>query len=369
MPDINSVIAQWRPVVDTAARNAWSLYFGDGVETSTPTPSVLVNAGPHRDLYRFGSRWTPRKNPVLLIPPLAVSAHCYDLRPGQSLAAHLLGGNHTPYVVDYGTMGYADRAMGFEAWVDDILPEAIRVVSAQHGGADVSVIGWSLGGTMSLLTSAAHPELPIASIATIGTPVDYTKIPAISPLRLIGRFTGDAPLTSLTTLVGGLPASLVQASYKVTALQREVLKPWFVARNLLDTETLARMESVDKFMNAMPGYPAKAFQQICAQLMLGNALHTDSIELAGRRISLSAIDVPVLAIGGTSDVIAPMASAEAIESVLTGSPAVRFEKAPGSHLGLLAGPTAENTTWAFIDDFLAQTAAQPAIERPMNAMV
>ncbi|MGV0155057.1 alpha/beta fold hydrolase [Rhodococcus sp. GB-02] len=358
MLDISGLIATWRPTLDTAARNAWGLSFGDGVEKAERTPSVLISEGPHRDLYRFGALWTPKGKPVLLVPPLAVSADCYDLRPGQSLAAHLLGGGNTPYLLDYGTMRYSDRGMGFEAWVDDIIPEAIRSISDLHDGAAVSVIGWSLGGTMSLLTSSAHPDLPVASITAIGTPIDYTKIPAISPLRLIGKYTGDTPLTSATNLVGGLPAPLVQASYKVTALQREVLKPWFIVRNLHDTETLARMESIDNFMAAMPGYPGKAFQQICEQLMLGNNLFNDAITLAGREIKLSALKVPVLAIGGTTDVIAPIASAEAITSVLTGAPSVRFEEASGSHLGLVAGPTARDSTWTFIDEFLKENAPQ-----------
>ena len=358
MLDISGLIATWRPTLDTAARNAWGLSFGDGVEKTERTPSVLISEGPHRDLYRFGALWRPRGNPVLLVPPLAVSADCYDLRAGQSLAAHLLDGANTPYLLDYGTMRYSDRGMGFEAWVDDIIPEAIRTISDLHDGAPVSLIGWSLGGTMSLLTGSAHSDLPIASITAIGTPIDYTKIPAISPLRLIGKYTGDTPLTSATNLVGGLPAPLVQASYKVTALQREVLKPWFIMRNLHNTETLARMESIDKFMAAMPGYPGKAFQQICEQLMLGNNLYNDAVTLAGREIKLSALSVPVLAIGGTTDVIAPIASVEAITSILTGAQSVRFEKAPGSHLGLVAGPTARDSTWAHIDEFLKENAPQ-----------
>ena len=353
--DISGLLATWRPTLGNAARNAWGLSFGDGVEQPQRTSSMLITSGPHRDLYRFGDA---AGAPVLLVPPLAVTAHCYDLRPGQSLAAHLGNGGHTPYVVDYGAMRYADRGLGFEAWVDDILPEAIRTVSELHDGADVSVIGWSLGGTMTLLTASAHPELPIASITTIGTPVDYTKIPALSPLRLIGKYTGERPLTTVTDLVGGLPAPIVQASYRVTAPQRELLKPWFIAKNLHNTETLARMESIDNFMAEMPGYPGKAFQQICEQLILGNGLLNDTIMLAGRNIKLANLNAPVLSISGTSDVIAPVASAVAITSVLTGSPSVRFETAPGSHLGLVAGPTAKNSTWAYIDSFLEETTRQ-----------
>lgn len=346
----------WRPRLETLTRNAWGLTFGGGVRPAEPTPSEQIAHGPHRDLYRFGA--VAGDNPVLLVPPLAVPAHCYDLRPGQSLAAHLLGTGRTPYLVDYGTMTSADRGLGFEAWVDDIIPEALRHVSELHDGAPVDMIGWSLGGTISLLTGAAHADLPIRSITAIGTPIDYQEIAAIAPLRAIGRITGDKPLTSATWALGGLPAPLVQASYRVTALQRELTKPWFIARNLHDTETLARMESIDKFMAAMPGYPARFFHQVCTQLILGNALAAGGFRLGSRRVELSALSAPVLAIGGTEDVIAPVASVRRITDVLTGSPSVRFETAPGSHLGLLAGPGAKQTTWAHIDDFLTEAAPQ-----------
>ncbi|MCZ4556218.1 alpha/beta fold hydrolase [Rhodococcus maanshanensis] len=346
----------WRPRLNTLTRNAWGLTFGDGVQAAEPTPSEQITRGLHRDLYRFGPQIGT--NPVLLVPPLAAPAQCYDLRPGQSLAAHLLDSGRTPYLVDYGTMTSADRGLGFEAWVDDIIPEALRHVSELHDGAPVDLIGWSLGGTISLLTGAAHADLPIRTITAIGTPVDYTEIAAIAPLRAIGRITGDRPLTTATWALGGLPAPVVQASYRVTALQRELTKPWFIARNLHDTETLARMESIDKFMAAMPGYPARFFHQICTQLILGNTLAAGQFRLGSRTVELSALSVPVLAVGGTDDVIAPVASVARITDLLTGAPSVRFETAPGSHLGLLAGPGAKQTTWAQIDDFLSETAPQ-----------
>ena len=88
-----------------------------------------------------------------------VSIACFDLRPGQSLAGFLVGLGRPVYVVDYGDITFADRRMGFEDWYDDIVPSVIQRVSDEHGGADVHLIGWSLGGTISYLTGAAHPEL------------------------------------------------------------------------------------------------------------------------------------------------------------------------------------------------------------------
>lgn len=349
--------------LNVSLRNAWGLTFGGGVAPVRRTQSVLVHRERHRNLHRYGSGGTGA--PVLLVPPLAVPMHCYDLRPGQSLAAHLADSGRAPYVVDYGTIGYADRNLGFEDWIDDIVPGALRRVSEMHDGAPVDVVGWSLGGTLSLLTASAHPDLPIASVTALGTPIDYTRIPTMAVAQAVGRVTGHRPVTELTRLMGGLPAPLVQIAYRATAPQRELLKPWFVANNLHDTETLARMEAIDRFMAEMPGYPARLFYQMAEELVLGNGLLDGRITLGDRTIKLAELAVPVLAVGGTDDVIATADSVAAIVDVLTGSPSVRFEAVPGSHLGLLAGPGARDTTWRHIDAFLDERVDIP-VRVPRN---
>lgn len=349
-----------RDDLDLAARNAWALTFGGGIAPAHRTPSERLRTGPHRDLYRFGGPAGPDARPVLLVPPLAVSTACYDLRPGQSLATHLLDRGHVPYLLDYGTMTASDRDLGFEAWVDDIVPDAVRYVSDLHGGAGVDVVGWSLGGTISLLTAAADAGLPVRSVTAIGTPIDYTRIPVISPLRVIGRFTTERPLTAVTHLLGGLPAPIVQVSYRATAPHRELLKPWFVFRNLTNTESLERMEAIDRFMAEMPGYPARLFHQVCSQLILGNRLAAGEFHLGGRTVHLADVTVPVLGVGGTTDVIAPSAAVQPLADLLTGSPYVRFEAVPGSHLGLVAGPEARGGTWRILDEFLGDVVANSA---------
>ncbi|WP_072686826.1 alpha/beta fold hydrolase [Rhodococcus marinonascens] len=350
----------WSPTLNTLTRNAWRLSFGGGIAPVQRTPSTLIDEAPHQNLYRFDTAKSRGDRPVLLVPPLAVPSRCFDLRPGQSLAAHLAGTGKATYLVDYGTMGYEDRGLGFEDWIERIIPASIERVSRRHHGAPVDLIGWSLSGTLSLLTAAARNDLPIGSVTAIGTPIDYEAISVLAPLRAVGRFTGDRPLTIATGAMGGLPAPLVQASYRFTALQRELIKPWFIAKNLHATETLARMESIDRFMADMPGYPARFFHQVCTQLILGNALAAGSFQTRSGTVHLPDLTVPVLAIGGTEDVIAPIESVRAATDVLTGSPAVQFETVPGSHLGLVAGPKAKDSTWTHIDRFLGGVVARTA---------
>lgn len=330
----------------TAARNAWNVLAGS-VEPAHATPSFVLHDQPHQVLRRYGSRAT---DPVLLVPPLAAPASCYDLRPGQSLVQHLRAGGRTPYLVDYGRIGFGDRAMGMEDWIDRILPNAIRR-TAFDADAAVDLIGWSLGGTLSLLTAAAHSDLPIRSITTVGTPFDYTRLPLVQPSRLLGKLTGGREVTLLGRITGGFPGAVTRAGFRLTALDRALTKPLYIARNLGDTEALARMQAVDQFMASMPGYPGRFYTQVHHRLILRNDLARGVVELGDRKIALANVTAPVLLLAGTDDVLCTVDAARAGVDVLTGAP-VKFETAPGSHLGVLTGSTAPDTTWPAIDKFL-----------------
>ena len=48
---------------------------------------------------------------MLLVPPLAAPARCFDLRRGCSVAEHLLLRGHPTYIVDYGPIGFDDRQL------------------------------------------------------------------------------------------------------------------------------------------------------------------------------------------------------------------------------------------------------------------
>ncbi|MEV0077906.1 alpha/beta fold hydrolase [Nocardia neocaledoniensis] len=341
--------------VTTAARNAWALSFGAGIEAPDPAPSTVLYDEPHRLLRRYdaGTTSATTDSAVLLVPPLAAPATCFDLRPDQSLARHLVSNGRPTYLVDYGDISFADRAMGFEDWVTDILPEAIRRVSADRGGAPVDLVGWSIGGVFSLLTAAANPDLPIRSVTGVGAPLDYDKMLGMPQVRAVASLTGGWATTAVVRAAGGIPAPLTKLAYRIAAIDREIARPLFVASNIARTETLAKMESIDRFQAAMPGYPGRFYGQIWGRFILANDIGKGRLTLRDRTIELADVRVPVLLVGGTADVITPKAAVEAGLRTLSGSPSVTYEVAPGSHLGILAGPDARHSTWTYLDKFLA----------------
>ncbi len=325
---------------------------GSGMESYTPTPSTVIDDGPHRTLRRFDRDTPSTGNPVLLVPPLAAPARCFDLRPGQSLAQFLLDTGRQPYLLDYGEITYADRDLGLDEWTEDILPTAISRIAAEHD-RPVEIIGWSLGGVLALVSAANHADLPISSVIGLATPFDQSRTPALLPVRLAAQLTGGREVATAAKLMGGIPKEMVRIGFRVQGFQRELLKPYYVARNILDTEALAQIQAVDEFLATMPGYPGRSFWQIHRNLIVRNELAHGRFRLrSDLTAELAKVTCRVLLVGSRTDVVVPAAAVRTGTRVLTGASEVRFAEVTGGHLGMLAGSGAPDTTWRAIDEFL-----------------
>src|SRR3954453_8650478 len=360
--------------VVNAGANAWDLYLGGGVARMHPTEKAIVDEGPQRTVYRYLRRgWQPsHATPILLVPPLAAPAWCFDLRQGCSLAEHLLARGYPTYVVDYGPISFSDRALGLEHWVDEVIPNAIEAVVRDSGRSDLQLVGWCLGGIMALLATAAR-DLPVRSVAMVASPFDFTRVRMMAPIRRLASLTGGALGTSLYRMLGGAPAPLVSLGFRATAIERYITKPVVITQHLHDRDWIAHSQAVHEYMANMLAYPGRTFGQLYHQFFRVNELAGGTLDLGDHRIALANIDVPVLSVGGTADVLAPIEAVPHVGSLLPNSPDVRLETAPGGHLGVLTGRSAVRSTWVFLDEFLADydagrrrpTASRP--ERPRTA--
>ena len=342
--------------VAAAVANAFDSTVGGGLADLRRMPATLVNSGPQRSVYHYCPLdGAPRERrddpPVLLVPPLAAPAICFDLRRGCSVAEHLLQHGRRTYLVDYGTVDYADRHLGLEHWIDEVVPRAIRRVSEDAGGRPVHLLGWCLGGILALLAHADDASLPVASATLVASPFDFSKVPLVAPLRPVAAVTQGRVVTALYTAMGGAPGSLVKRGYQLAGIDKYLMKPWTVASNLHDRELLAQMEAVDHFMDNMQAYPGRSFGQLYHRFFRTNDLADGRLALEGRCLDLGDVRVPVLAIAGEGDGIAPVPACHHVAK-LVGRVPVRLETAPGGHLGVLTGRAARRTTWARIDRWL-----------------
>ena len=216
-----------------SASTAWDLLplVGGGVADLRRQPSAIVDMGPQRTVHRFRSRSGAKRKhaPVLLVPPLAAPASCFDLRRGCSLVEHLTAAAIRPTSSTTGRSASPTASSGLEHWVEEVLPAAIRTVSEDAGGVPVQPVGWCLGGIMLLLAAAGDRDLPLTSISLIASPFDFTRVRLFAPIRQLSRLTGGALGTALYRVLGGAPAPLVSLGFRLTSWDRYLTRPLFLA--------------------------------------------------------------------------------------------------------------------------------------------
>jgi polyhydroxyalkanoate synthase len=340
--------------VVTAAANLYGATVRGGLADLRRMPSEVVDTGPQRTVSRYEGKG--RGTPVLLVPPLAAPAICFDLRRGCSLAEHLVLTRRRTYLLEYGDIQFADRELGLEHWIEDVIPAAVRAVSADARGKPVRVIGWCLGGILSLLAHAWDRDLPIEAAALVASPWDFSKVPLIAPLRPIDAMTRGWLVSQLYRGMGGAPAPFVKRGYQLAGFDKYVMKPWTIASNLDDRELLAQIEAVDAFMDRMHAYPGRTFGQLYHRFFRTNDLADGRLALTDGTIDLADATIPLLAIAGRGDGIAPVPACHHLADLVPNAH-VTLETAPGGHLGVLTGRAARNTTWRLLDAFLARPVA------------
>jgi polyhydroxyalkanoate synthase len=315
------------------------------------TPRTRVDQSDHADLYRYDPVPGVEQHgkPLLLIPPLAAPALAFDLRRGCSVVEYFVNQGRPVYLVDYGPVSFGHRGLGIEHWVDTVLPWAVERVHAD-AGQTVHAAGWSLGGIFTMLTTAAHDELPIATATAIASPFDLHAVPILAIARPINR-AGVRVVSTTYKLAGGIPAPLTRLGFQLSAIDKYLTKPISMLMRADDREFLAQLEAVDRFMDNMYAYPGRTFGQLYHVVMRTNEFASGTMQLGGRAVALPDIEQPVLVVAGLNDTLAPLPAVTHLLDLVPASADAHLLEAPGGHLGVLTGRAAAQTTWPGMEEF------------------
>jgi polyhydroxyalkanoate synthase len=82
---------------------------------------------------------------------LVSKSYIFDLRPGASFVEVLLDQGLDVFMLDWGVPDERDAGNTLETYCDDYLPRAVRATLQASGARDVTVLGYCLGGVLTLL--------------------------------------------------------------------------------------------------------------------------------------------------------------------------------------------------------------------------
>src|SRR5512139_1650594 len=159
---------------------------------------------------------TPIAAPLLLVPPLMVASEVYDISPDVSAVAYLSRQGVDVWLVDFGAPEREEG--GMSRTLDDHVRAVADAIERVHEatGKQVHLAGYSQGGMFCYQTAAFLRSKHLASIITMGSPVDLHRTVQLgeeTTERLVAGLR--AALSWPLARIEGLPGMFTSTGFKL----------------------------------------------------------------------------------------------------------------------------------------------------------
>jgi len=292
--------------------------------------------------------------PLLLVPPLMVTAEIYDIDPAISAVKLLVHEGVDVWVVDFGIPEQEEG--GLLRTLDDhvrAVDQAIEHVGAATG-SDVHLAGYSQGGMFAYQTAAFRRGAGIKSLITFGAPVDIHRNLMVRDelaTRIIDTTSGVT--RALLQAMEGLPGAFSSIGFRVFTLHKEFKQILSFVSHLHDREALMRGESSRRFLHGegFVYWPGPALRTFYEEFVLDNRLSQGGFVVDGRSLTLADITCPILFFIGERDEFARGPSVRAIREAAPLATSYEQTLRTG-HFGLVVGSVAMKHTWPTVAQWM-----------------
>lgn len=314
-----------------------------------PTPSRLVYQENKLRVLGYAPARKRRQRPplpVLVVNSLVNKYYILDLTPGKSFVAYLAGEGIPVYMIDWGVPDAGDARLTLAHHVNHYLQRIVAAVCADAGVEQVMLIGYCMGGTLSLMYTALHPGR-IAGLVLLATPVDFDNDALLNLWTRREYFDVD----KLVDAFGNPPESLLQSTFMMLKPTKNITKYVDLLQHADDDDFVETFLAFDYWVNDVVSLPGETFRQFVKWCYQENQLVQGKLRLGRRVVKLEQITAPLLNVVANHDDVVPRASAEAVME-LVGSRDKELLAVNGGHHGLSIGKSAVEVVWPHIEQWV-----------------
>ncbi|WP_100403926.1 class III poly(R)-hydroxyalkanoic acid synthase subunit PhaC [Bacillus sp. FJAT-42315] len=315
------------------------------------TPKEVIWTKNKAKLYRYQpAKEKTNKVPLLMIYALINKPYILDLTPGSSLIEYLTDQGHDVYLLDWGTPGYEDRHMKLDDYVLDYIPRAIQKVLRTSGADEVSLLGYCMGGTMTAISAALHPDLPIRNLIFLTSPFDFEDT-GLFTNWLDDRYFN---LDKMVDTLGIIPPETIDLGNKLLKPLVNYIGPFVTLADRVDNDEFVKSWSLmQKWVHDGIPFPGEAFRQWIGEFYQKNKLINDELMIRGQHVQLSNIKANLLNIAAQRDHIAAPEQVKPLMQKVS-SQDKTYHVMPTGHVSVVVGGNAVKRTYPTIDQWLVE---------------
>ena len=316
---------------------------------ATPTETV-ANIDKIRLLRYLSDVEKEYSTPLLVVFALVNRPYILDLRPGKSVVSHFVQGGFDTYNLDWGIPSDGDRFLDMEDYVEGYLGQAVDCLRERSGQDQVNILGYCMGGSISAMYTALHPDR-VKNLILMAAPVDWT-----SKEHLLAKWT-DRDVFDVDKLIevyGNAPAELLQGSFLLLKPVSTLVEKYFsFYENMEDEKFLEDFFAMETWLNDNIPVAGEMFRQFVKYCMQENLLIQGRLRIGQRRVDLKNIQCPIMNLTAQQDHLVPPQQSLPFNDAVGSTDRKSINLAAG-HIGLAVGSKAQRELWPKVVDWLGE---------------
>jgi polyhydroxyalkanoate synthase len=322
------------------------------------TPSEVVYTENKLELRRYESLTDHQHAvPVLVVYALINRPYILDLQPDRSIVRRLLEAGHDVYLVDWGDPSRLDRHLGLEDYVGRYLDNCVDVVRERSGQAAINLLGYCMGGTMSAIYTALHPE-KVNALALLAAPLYLEDTGGV--LELWGDEAYFDP-RRLREVHGNVPGEFLAAGFQLMdPVANTVTKYVRLAERLENEDFVRNFARMERWLSDPVDLAGEAYAEFVERIYQRNELYRNELTVGGEPVDVERIDVPLLQIVGTYDSLVPPDASTPFNEVV-GTDDVTTIEYPSGHVGLAMSNGAHRDVWPEVAEWFLEQSDHPTL--------
>jgi polyhydroxyalkanoate synthase len=306
------------------------------------TPSETVYSENKSDLLHYEPLSEDRHDaPVLVVYALINRPYILDLQPDKSVVRRFLEDGFDVYLIDWGEPSRLDASLTLGDYVNRYIDNCVDVVRDRTGTEAINVLGYCMGGTLSTMYAALHPE-KVSNLGLMATGLCFDDTGGI--LEQWGSEEYFDP-GAITDTYGNVPGEFLAAGFaQMNPVENYFGKYTILFDNLEDKTAVENFGRMERWVRDGVDVAGEAYRQFLEDIYQENALYQNDLALDGDPVDIENLTMPVLQIIGSFDHLIPPNASKPFSDVIPSQDTEIYEF-PTGHVGMAVSGKAHADLW------------------------
>jgi polyhydroxyalkanoate synthase subunit PhaC len=306
------------------------------IETGTTEYEVIRETNLYRLLHYKPTKERAYKYPLLIVYALINKSYILDLQPNKSWVKNFLDQGINVYLIDWKPPGKFDKFTTIDDYVNLFLYECVELIKNIENIDMVSLQGYCMGATMSLIYTSLHQK-NVKNLITVAPVVDTDK-----DTTVIKNMAQHMDIDKVLSYYENFPYELLYSCYaSLKPFKQGVSKYLNLFNNLTDENFIQNFLRVEKWLYDTPPIAGETFRQWIKDIYQKNLFAKNKLVIGENRINLSNVKVPLLNLVADQDHLVSPECSVALNKIVSSTDTNLMRFSTG-HVGLIASGYSQN---------------------------